>query len=470
MEFSRLKHGNMITVTLSGRLDAAGAADLDVYIEHCRGEDPCRNYLFNMADVPYVSSAALRVFTLLARKTDAEQGKLVFYGFQPFCLEVLTITGLDKALKIFTAKADAEAFCLAAAHHGEAVPAPNAIGDTVKSAEATYEFIPLAEEAARLRVFGDINNIMHAQLAAPVVHGCKFSDIRDSLGFGALGSVPTDYLPAIGHMLTADGRLFWTPANTASPDFLFPDDNNLDQVLLQSGFNLALDGSWHELVRLETSDAAGGVEFGHLTRELLRLTANRHPEFKGMFWLSMLAATGPVFMRSMKRAPLGALAPENNKTIDHFTNCQNWYDHDDIPCQREGVAIINCVAADLMHDLSDYSEMLLERVFRLSPMSMGGKDCLMHSHAALFRNVEYPAVDNDLRADIRRVGENGMLVRMGEMQEKTRIRHALIGLTMIDALELPEQLDAVAAHRLDYRLHRAKTLLDTYSKTSENHP
>jgi len=470
MEFSRLKHGNMMTLILSGRLDAAGAAELDIFVEHSVGEDPCRNYIFDMNGVSYLSSAGLRIFTLLAKKLAAEQGTLALFGLQSFCLEVLNITGLDKVLKIFPSQLEAEQSCQLQQRVTNAAVATGARGEVVESPAGSYEFIALSEASARLRVFGDINNVLHSQLASTVVHGSKFCDIRDSLGFGALGGVPSEYLPAIGHMLTFDGRLFWTPANTSVADYLFPDAANLDKSLLQSGFNLALDGPWHELIRFNGETVAGGIELGRVIRELLRFTATRHPDFKGMVWVSMLAFTGPVFMRSLKRAPLGASGPENMKTIDHPTNIYNWYDEDQLPCLREGIGVINGVAVDLMRDLSDYSEMLLERIFRLSPMSMGGRDCLMHNHAALFHNAGFPESCDDLRQEILRLSDNGELARVGEMQEKTRIRSAVIGLSLIDELELPEQLDPVAAHHLDYRLHRARTLLETYGRTTENNP
>ena len=465
MEFSRLRHGHLTTITVTGRLDAAGAAELDLYVEHCRGEDPSRDFLLDLTGVTYMSSAAMRVLTHLQRQLGQEQGALALFGLQPFCREVLHLTGLDQALNVFDRETEAEAFCR---RNIPSSPPELQVGEKCRGQVGNYEFVPGVSAPCALCVTGDYSNVLHSQLSAALTPGCPFDRIRNSVGIGALGSSPAEYLAAQGHLFTVAGRLYWTPADTGIPDFLYPEAEKVDRLLLQCGFNLAPAGPPQELIRFVAADTEGGADLGQVVRELLRLTGERHADFKGIIWITLLAELGVGFARSLQLAPLAELAPNDGKTIDHPLYRARWFAEDRVPCLQEGIGIVTGVAADLMHDLSDYPEWLLDRMFRLSPAALGGKDGVSHLHGAFFRPGNYPeTTENDLDAAIQVIGDAAEPIRIGEVLATTRLRRATIALALIDNLELPEQLDPAQAHRLDYRLHRARTLLETYGKTGE---
>jgi anti-sigma B factor antagonist len=83
----------------SGRMDSQTAPDLLPTIESKLRDS--KNVVLDLAEVPYVSSAGLRIFLLIAKHVAAEQGKFAITSLRPEIREVLTISGLSSILQIF---------------------------------------------------------------------------------------------------------------------------------------------------------------------------------------------------------------------------------------------------------------------------------------------------------------------------------------------------------------------------------
>ncbi|MBV8190028.1 MAG: STAS domain-containing protein [Alphaproteobacteria bacterium] len=83
-----------------GRMDSQTSPDLLPSIES-KLRDSTKNVVLDLAEVPYVSSAGLRIFLLIAKQVAAARGKFAITSLRPEIREVLTISGLSSILQIY---------------------------------------------------------------------------------------------------------------------------------------------------------------------------------------------------------------------------------------------------------------------------------------------------------------------------------------------------------------------------------
>ena len=93
-------------VVLSGRLDAAGAPEME---SSCRQriDEGARRLLLDMGGVEYVSSAGLRSLLVLAKAIKTAGGTMVLCGLTDTVREVMTISGFHNILTLATDRAAA---------------------------------------------------------------------------------------------------------------------------------------------------------------------------------------------------------------------------------------------------------------------------------------------------------------------------------------------------------------------------
>ena len=106
MVFSTEKQGEVAIVAASGRLDAAGAPEIEV---HCKAlvQEGTKRLLLDLAGVEYVSSAGLRSLLVLAKTAKGAGGSLALCGLTPTVREVMCISGFDNILPMATDRAAA---------------------------------------------------------------------------------------------------------------------------------------------------------------------------------------------------------------------------------------------------------------------------------------------------------------------------------------------------------------------------
>ncbi|MDX9980860.1 MAG: STAS domain-containing protein [Lentisphaeria bacterium] len=85
--------GKAVVVSVTGRVDAAGALTFEA---HCREKLKAHDrtsLVLNLEGVEYLSSAGLRVVLSLGKQTKAGGGKLVLCGIQGLVREIFEIAG-----------------------------------------------------------------------------------------------------------------------------------------------------------------------------------------------------------------------------------------------------------------------------------------------------------------------------------------------------------------------------------------
>ena len=81
MEISEHEAANIITLSLSGRLDATTAKTFQDAILGRIESGSCR-LVVELSQLEYISSAGLRVFALAGKRLNSANGKLVLCGFR----------------------------------------------------------------------------------------------------------------------------------------------------------------------------------------------------------------------------------------------------------------------------------------------------------------------------------------------------------------------------------------------------
>ena len=97
MTIKQKKEGKRTIVYINGRIDTSTAPELLEYLKtEMAGVEELE---LDLSNVDYISSAGLRVI-LAARKHINNQGEMSIINVNETVLDVLTMTGFDKILKI----------------------------------------------------------------------------------------------------------------------------------------------------------------------------------------------------------------------------------------------------------------------------------------------------------------------------------------------------------------------------------
>lgn len=101
MDISENSRGGALIISAAGRLDSTTAGALEAVLPARTREQ--KAVILSLADVPYVSSAGLRVLLIGAKAAKAAGNMLVITGLSPAVREVFDISGFSK---IFTIEDD----------------------------------------------------------------------------------------------------------------------------------------------------------------------------------------------------------------------------------------------------------------------------------------------------------------------------------------------------------------------------
>lgn len=104
MDISENSRDGVLVISASGRLDSSSAGALEAVLPARTKER--KAVVLSLADVPYVSSAGLRVLLIGAKAAKAVGNRLVITGLSPAVREVFDISGFSK---IFTIEPDIDA-------------------------------------------------------------------------------------------------------------------------------------------------------------------------------------------------------------------------------------------------------------------------------------------------------------------------------------------------------------------------
>jgi anti-anti-sigma factor len=413
--------GNTLLATLKGRLDAHGSEDV-LSAFHASPGGSSRNLILSLDDVPYVSSAALRIFLQFRTEASRQGGKFALAGLQPYCREVLRIAGLESMLTIYPTTT-------------EALAEMETDGQVAHREDGVFHFLPGSGEPGGIKVLGHINDVLASRITKEHLRSKPFSATEYSLGLGGLGPTDEDVLPLIGEMMTVGGTMVWLPTDgNDTPDFLTPKGES-DLVQIRTGFNAALFGPFNEFVHF-TSASANGTTLTDLYRALFDAAKVRRADFRGAIGTAMRADVQEMYGSGVRLSPILENAPKNGKWITDPENFATWFEFDEVPRRSEVTGLISGVGLDLSADLDAYEQSALDATFYRNPANRPAKDCMLHNHGVFFSPLPFPDPPRDLETEIADVVEVGDFVDMRHLLDRTTITRALIGLIYVQDFRL----------------------------------
>jgi anti-sigma B factor antagonist len=100
MEIVEQKLGKVNVLSLSGRLDAYSATEMEKKLDSLiESGQPC--LVIDLEKLEYISSSGLRVFLAALKKTRKQQGDIKLACMKPFIKEVFDIAGFSQLFNIF---------------------------------------------------------------------------------------------------------------------------------------------------------------------------------------------------------------------------------------------------------------------------------------------------------------------------------------------------------------------------------
>ena len=96
MEIKTKAEENTLTIAVSGRVDTVTAPELEAGLKF----GDAKNVVIDLKDVPYMSSAGLRLLLTAHKTMLAKGGDLQVANVQPSVREVLDITGFSDILNL----------------------------------------------------------------------------------------------------------------------------------------------------------------------------------------------------------------------------------------------------------------------------------------------------------------------------------------------------------------------------------
>lgn len=106
--FSTRTEGALTITEVNGRVDSATSAAFEAELDSIYANAP-QVVIIDLAQVTYMSSAALRVLLMAAKRSKAAQGRLILCAMADNIREVFDISGFSAIFDIAPAQGDARA-------------------------------------------------------------------------------------------------------------------------------------------------------------------------------------------------------------------------------------------------------------------------------------------------------------------------------------------------------------------------
>lgn len=407
--------GPALVFHVSGRLDAHGAGELAPMLAPIAANQAV---VVDLAGVPYLSSAGIRIFLELYKRQNASGGRLMLAAVQPYCREVFKVAGLEGVFSLFETVESA----LQEVRQAE---------DVQRTSAGSFRFEPGSPDPGHIEVLGHIEDVLAARITPAHVRNKAFSSMAYSLGLGGMGSSVEEVMPLMGEMMTMAGTMVWLPTDgNDTPDFLVPQQDS-DRVVIRTGFNASIAGPFNDTIEFVSASPLG-TSLEDLYASLFQLARKRRPDYRGALGLAMRAEVGQVFGSGAVKAPIASQAPANGKWITDPSNYPDWFEVDETPRHRDVTGLICGIGVDGDADLSAYDSHYLNATFYLNPGNKtAGSHSRLHNHGVFFQPFPLGEKPRSLERETRSVVKEGQFLDMRHLFDKTTVVWALIGVVYV---------------------------------------
>ncbi|MDD1682821.1 MAG: anti-sigma factor antagonist [Methanoregula sp.] len=407
MQYRFERTGDAALFILEGRIDSPGAIELDAAVRE-RLVPGDRAVIIDMAGVSYMSSAGIRVLSVLEKGLRQGGGRLYLCALQPAVLRVLGITGFDRVFPLCATRAEALRRCRL--EKGLAETAGETILFTGAHTCLSAETFPDREAVLRITGSGEKAG---AGIPGPEdLSPRPFGPDEYSLGTGAPGESAAGSYPERGLILTTGNAIFWKPfSGPDPPDFLIPRPD-APRILLHTLFSAAADDRFHEVIAAMPVRPEG-FSLAGLCSDLFRhARAARHD-------------CPPVVSMVMYAGTRGAAGTPVAGTLENGDGKS--------PLFRDRTLVSFGICIDTGSDLSAYDRDALGALPGMNVPESGGNGLFLYQHGLVFDAA--PAFTS--REINRLVSETVVqepCIGLAQLSPDTMLTRAVIGISYISGI------------------------------------
>ena len=99
MEISQKEENGIVSIAITGRLDADSSMEAEKVVKDALGGETSR-LLFDLGELEYLSSAGLRVLLTAAKEMRRRDGKIVLCALNEFVKEIFEVSGFQSLIPI----------------------------------------------------------------------------------------------------------------------------------------------------------------------------------------------------------------------------------------------------------------------------------------------------------------------------------------------------------------------------------
>src|SRR5512145_1697288 len=387
MEARSEKKDGVVILFVSGRLDAFGAQQMEHWAKDALSDDD-HDLVVDLAGSEYLSSGGIRVFNGLKKEMKRRGGRFALASTGEYPKKVLDMAGFTSVFDLFPDSATAVSDIVKKRKNptlfNEIFYKKIIDGGVQLTIEPGWKTKPPV-----LRVLGDLDKVIHAQITEADVRTKKFSEVTYSLGLGALGSGVKDAMPLMGEMITLYGSMVWLPTDgNNTPDFLTPMDPE-STVPVYTGYNITLDGPFNEYFTLETTNPLG-VSLSDIYSAIFSSAHDRVATYKGIIALSIWGVIEKFSSSGLKKAPVASAAPPGGESIMSPSRLHEWVAPDSGNSYKGDTLVSFGIGIDLTMAPAHFRTETLSALYYANPLNTGAaKQMYLHNHGVVFRNVPY---------------------------------------------------------------------------------
>ncbi|MEN6443531.1 MAG: STAS domain-containing protein [Methanoregula sp.] len=428
MEARSERKDGVLIFFINGRLDAFGARQLDDWTKETLHDDD-KELVLDLSGSTYLSSGGLRTFIVLKKEMKRRNGRFALAGVGEYLKKVLDMAGFSSLYDMYPTADDAVADL--AKKRKNPTLFNEIFYKKIEEAGVSLTIEPgWMTSPPSLRVTGNLNKLLHAQLTESDIAALPFADISYSLGLGALGSGVKEAMPVLGEMITLYGSMVWLPTDgNNTPDFFTP-VNAKGEIPIYTGFNVTLDGPFNEYLTLDTADNKG-VSISDIYRMIFSSAQQRVKSFKGVIAITIWGVLDGMASSGIKKSPVASSNLPPGASIMDAAHQGTWMASDMNMAYKGDTLVSFGIGIDLTHDLSGFNAENLGSLYYSNPANKGAsRQMYLHNHGVVFRGVPYDA-SLDLNTQVQKIVTDGTFVDMRHLLDSTRIRKAKIGVAYI---------------------------------------
>jgi len=296
MDIKKQTQGDRVEIQVAGRMDGYWADHLGTALDEAIREGSHQISL-DLSEVPFMSSAGIRVLVRCYKQLRAIQGTLTIPSASEQVKKVIALSGLKDTLLADLRSPSAAP--VVPAEPASAAPPPRRM-EQVERPEGTYEVYTLEAEAKlKARMVGNPALLRGSQFRKENCVARAFPETAYAVGVGALGDRYEDCEGRFGEFLSASGAVAYLPTDgTNVPDYFVPAHSSVPEV--QLCYAAAFAGPFAKMARFEAKKDAGSLGLTRLVEAGLEFSGAKR------VGIVMVAETAGLMGAALRRPPTQA--------------------------------------------------------------------------------------------------------------------------------------------------------------------